>query len=77
MGRGSADRGRETRLSELPFEYFLKSYFFFADFFFDFFFEGIQYHLHSFFTPGQVLQLRKKAATRRAWQFAQVARLAG
>jgi hypothetical protein len=41
--------GRETRLSEFPSAYFLKTYFFFADFFFAFFFEAIQYHLHSSF----------------------------
>jgi len=50
MVAADAGRGRETRRSELPFEYFLKLYFFFADFFFaDFFFEGIQYHLLSSF----------------------------
>src|ERR1051325_12072323 len=41
--------GRETRLSEFPSAYFLKTYFFFADFFFAVFFEAIQYHLHSSF----------------------------
>jgi len=52
-------RGRETRMSELPFEYFLKPYFFFADFFF-FFLEGILYHLRSFFTPGRFRSFGKK-----------------
>jgi len=59
MGWDAASGGRETRLCELPFEYFLKVYFFFADFFF-FFLEGILYHLQSFFHSRHVSKLRKK-----------------